>query len=194
METTPTYIDPVIEEAELNTSCCGHHNQLPDMPAIGKQASRATAIQVPTPFWGDVNKWQRASLNTLNCLIGCTLGDFAMIIHLQHAHPGTPMWLQMTLAIIAGLLSSIVLETILLNRREKLPFAKALRVALGMSLLSMIAMELAMNATDFMLTGGGQMIGTPQYWLAFIPAAIMGFLVPLPYNYYQLKKNNKACH
>ncbi|MBI3234816.1 MAG: DUF4396 domain-containing protein [Bacteroidetes bacterium] len=37
-------------------------------------------------------------------------------------------------------------------------------------------------------------LSNPNYWLAFIPAAVVGFLVPLPYNYYQLKKHNKACH
>ena len=63
-----------------------------------------------------------------------------------------------------------------------------------MSFLSMVAMEIAMNATDFMITGGKMALSNPNYWLAFIPAALLGFLVPLPYNYYKLKKYNKACH
>ena len=34
----------------------------------------------------------------------------------------------------------------------------------------------------------------PMYWFALVIAMIAGFLVPLPYNYYKLKKFNKACH
>ena len=145
-------------------------------------------------FWGDTAVWKRASFNTLNCLIGCTIGDFAMIIYLQVYHPGTPMWLQMTLAVMAGLLTSIALETSILHVREKLVWKAALRMALSMSLISMVGMEVVMNATDFMITGGKAMVSSLGYWLAFIPAALAGFLAPLPYNYYQLKKHNRSCH
>ena len=34
----------------------------------------------------------------------------------------------------------------------------------------------------------------PMYWFALIPALVVGFLTPLPYNYYKLKKFNQACH
>lgn len=63
-----------------------------------------------------------------------------------------------------------------------------------MSFISMVAMEVAMNLTDFMITGGKLSMATPAYRLSFIPAAVAGFLVPLPYNYFKLKKYNKACH
>src|SRR5882757_7367275 len=33
--------------------------------------------------WDDNSVWRRASFNTVNCLIGCSIGDFAMIIFLQ---------------------------------------------------------------------------------------------------------------
>lgn len=154
--------------------------------------------EMPTPdsdfMWSDSKVWKRAGFNTLNCLVGCSIGDFGMLIFLQMYYPDTPMAMQMILAIIAGLTTSVALETVILRWREKLNWNLALKTAIGMSFLSMIAMEIAMNATDFMITGGQMTLSDPQYWLAFIPAAIMGFLVPLPYNYYQLKKYNRACH
>lgn len=145
-------------------------------------------------FWGDGRVWRRASLNTLSCLIGCSIGDFGMIIYLQAFHPGTSMAVQMALAIVAGLMTSVMLETVLMRYREKFAWGAALRMAISMSFMSMVAMEVAMNTTDFMITGGRLALTDPAYWLAFIPAAAAGFLVPLPYNYYQLKKHGKACH
>jgi copper chaperone CopZ len=148
----------------------------------------------PRKFWTDKNIWSRASLNTLNCLIGCSIGDFAMVIFLQGYFPTVSMTAQMVLATIAGLITSIILETVLLHVREKFSWRFAFRTALSMSLLSMIAMEIAMNATDFMITGGKAAFGNPMYWTALLVAMIAGFIVPLPYNYYKLKKFNKACH
>lgn len=145
-------------------------------------------------FWMDTKIWRRASLNTLNCLVGCSIGDFAMVIFLQAYFPSVSMTAQMILATIAGLITSILLETILLHWRESFSWGFAFRTALSMSLLSMIAMELAMNTTDFMITGGKAAFGNPMYWTALIVAMVAGFLVPLPYNYYKLKKFNKACH
>lgn len=148
----------------------------------------------PAGFWQDKKVWLRASFNTLNCLTGCTIGDFAMVVFLQAHYPHTPMWLQMLLATAMGLLTSVALETSLLRYREKLVWRKAFGMAVSMSFLSMVAMELAMNTMDFMITGGKAQLATAAYWLAFVPAAVAGFLTPLPYNYYQLKKHNKACH
>lgn len=144
--------------------------------------------------WNDFAVWKRAGFNTLNCLIGCSIGDFAMVVFLQHFYPQTPMLIQMILATLLGLITSIALETSILHYREKLMWKAAFTMAIGMSFLSMVAMELAMNTTDFMITGGKMALSNPNYWLAFIPAALIGFLVPLPYNYYQLKKHNKSCH
>ena len=145
-------------------------------------------------FWKDMEKWQRALFNTLNCLVGCSIGDFGMIFYLQAFYPETTMWLQMLLAIIAGLITSIALETSLLRARENFSWKQALQTAFGMSFISMVAMELAMTSTDFMFTGGRADFDSLSYWLALIPALIAGYLTPLPYNYYRLKKLNQSCH
>jgi len=145
-------------------------------------------------FWMDRPKWSRASFNTLNCLIGCSIGDFGMVFFLQAYYPSTPIMTQMVLAIMAGLCTSIVLETIILKTREQFSWSFALKTAFGMSFISMVAMELAMTSTDFMITGGKAAFDDPMYWFALVPALLVGFLVPLPYNYYKLKKFNQACH
>ena len=100
----------------------------------------------------------------------------------------------MVLAVIAGLCTSIALETILLKKREHFGWSLALQTAFGMSFISMVAMEIAMTGTDFMITGGKAAFSDPMYWLALVPALIVGFITPLPYNYYKLKKFNQACH
>jgi hypothetical protein len=100
----------------------------------------------------------------------------------------------MILAIIAGLLTSIALESIILRIREKFNWSLALKTAFSMSFISMIGMEIAMNTTDFMITGGKASFNTAGYWFALIPAMIIGFMLPLPYNYYKLQKHGKSCH
>jgi hypothetical protein len=98
-----------------------------------------------------------------------------------------PVFSIMCLAIVNGLITSIILETIILARQMVLSLA--FKTAIGMSLLSMIAMEAAMNITDFMLTGGAIL----KWWV--IPfMLIAGFAAPLPYNYWRLKALGKACH
>ena len=94
----------------------------------------------------------------------------------------------MSLGIINGLITSIILETIILLR-QKLDFSKALKTALGMSFISMVSMEIAMNLTDVILTGGAIL----NWWVVPI-MLIAGFLTPWPYNYWRLKKYNIACH
>jgi copper chaperone CopZ len=152
------------------------------------------AQQKPTPFWLDAPKWKRASFNTLNCLIGCSIGDFGFIIYAQSVGLQWSMWAIMGVAIVCGLTTSVMLETVILKVREGFSWKLAVQTAFSMSFLSMLAMEISENATDYFLTGGTVMPHEPFYWLALALALIAGFIVPLPYNYWKLKKFNKACH
>ncbi len=93
----------------------------------------------------------------------------------------------MLLAIINGILTSIVLETIVLSRQ--MVFKTAFRTAIGMSLISMLAMEIAMNLVDVAITGGAML----TWWILPIMFAA-GFMVAVPYNYWRLKALGKACH
>ena len=65
----------------------------------------------------------------------------------------------------------------------------AFKTAIGMSFISMIAMELSMNLVDIIITGGAILT------IEVIPIMLFfGFITPLPYNYWRLKKFGIACH
>ena len=145
-------------------------------------------------FWRDRHVWRTAARNTLNCLIGCSIGDFAVIIYTQAYHPHLPMMVTMGLAMIAGLITSVLFESFMLKWKEGFGWHAALTTAFSMSFLSMLGMELAANATDFMLTGGRVPFTDPFYWTALDIALGAGFLAPLPYNYWKFKRHGRACH
>ena len=138
--------------------------------------------------WSCKHTWKRSAKNTAWCLLGCAIGDLGTILFFQFTKIPFPMLGIMTLAIINGLITSIILETIILLR-QNLNFSKAFKTALGMSFISMISMEIAMNVTDVILTGGAIL----NWWVVPI-MLIVGFLTPWPYNYWRLKKYNIACH
>lgn len=95
----------------------------------------------------------------------------------------------------SGLGTSIALETALLRwGKDNLPFNTAFKTAMGMSFISMLAMELAENAVDFHLTGGVVALQDPQFWGAAVISVAAGYLVPLPWNYYRLRRWGRACH
>ena len=103
--------------------------------------------------WSCKHTWKRSAKNTAWCLLGCAIGDFGTILFFQITKIPFPVLGIMTLAIINGLITSIILETIILLR-QNFKFSNALKTALGMSFISMISMEVAMNFTDYFLTGG----------------------------------------
>ena len=138
--------------------------------------------------WHCKNTWIKSSKNTAWCLFGCAIGDFGTILFFQINQIDFPIFGIMTLAIINGLITSIILETFILIR-QNFSFNKALNTAFGMSFISMISMEVAMNLTDFFLTGGAIL----NLWIIPIMLAA-GFFTAWPYNYWILKKYNKSCH
>ena len=138
--------------------------------------------------WKCKHTWRRSAKNTAWCLLGCAIGDFGTILFFQLTKIPFPVLAIMTLAIINGIITSIILETIILLR-QKFSFKLAFKTAVGMSLISMVSMEIAMNATDYFLTGGAIL----TWWIVPIMLAV-GFVTPWPYNYWRLKKFNEACH
>ena len=150
------------------------------------ETSHETSIAAPF-HWRCRTTWRTAAYNTMWCLIGCSIGDFGTIAFFQFTGIAWPVMAIMALAIMNGLMTSILLETIILSRQMVLKLA--FKTAIGMSLISMISMEVAMNITDIMLTGGAVL----TWWvLPFMLFA--GFITPLPYNYWRLKVLGKACH
>ena len=138
--------------------------------------------------WSCKHTWKRSAKNTGWCLLGCAIGDFGTILFFQLTEIPFPVIGIMTLAVINGLITSIILETIVLMK-QNLDFSKAFKTAMGMSFISMISMEITMNLTDYFLTGGAIL----TWWV--IPIMLfLGFLTPWPYNYWRLKKFGIACH
>ena len=141
-----------------------------------------------TFHWSCKHTWRKSAKNTMWCVIGCSIGDFGTILFFQFSKIPFPVLGIMTLAIINGLLTSIMLETYILMK-QKFDFISALKTACGMSFISMVSMEISMNATDYFLTGGAML----TWWVVPI-MLIVGFLTPWPYNYWRLKKFNQDCH
>ena len=141
----------------------------------------------PQFHWKCKHTWRRSAKNTAWCLLGCSIGDFGTILYFQLTGIPWPTLYIMILAIINGIITSIILETVVLSRQ--MIISKAFKTAIGMSLISMISMELSMNAVDWLILGKAKLV----WWI--IPIMLfVGFLTPWPYNYYRLKKYNIACH
>ena len=138
--------------------------------------------------WSCKHTWKRSAKNTMWCVVGCSIGDFGTILFFQLTQIPFPILGIMILAVINGLLTSIMLETYILMRQQ-FNFTKALQTAFGMSFISMVSMEISMNATDYLLTGGAMIV-----WWAIPIMLAVGFVTPWPYNYWRLKKFNQACH
>ena len=151
--------------------------------------SVAETLKKPAPrfHWKCKHTWRRSAKNTAWCLLGCSIGDFGTILYFQLTGIPWPTLYIMILAIINGIITSIILETVVLSRQ--MIISKAFKTAIGMSLISMVSMETAMNAVDWIIMGGAKLV----WWV--IPIMLLaGFLTPWPYNYYRLKKYNIACH
>ena len=145
-------------------------------------------MNISTFHWSCRHTWKRSSKNTAWCVLGCAIGDFGTILFFQLTQIPFPVLGIMILAIINGLITSIILETIILMT-QNFNFVNAFKTARGMSLISMISMEIMMNLTDYVLTGGAIL----TWWVVPI-MLIVGFLTPWPYNYWRLKKFGIACH
>ena len=134
----------------------------------------------------------RSAKNTLGCLVGCAIGDLGAIYLFQtyYAPLSIPSELWTTVWVVAmssGITTSVILETIILWKQ--LGPKEAFRTAIGMSMISMLLMEVAMNVVDY------GMMGEPAITFAVLPFTLgAGFLAAWPYNFWRLKKHGKCCH
>ena len=99
------------------------------------------------------------------------IGDLGTIAYFQITGTPWPVWAIMSLAIVNGLITSIALETLILLRQMAL--ISAFKTAIGMSLISMVSMEVAMNLVDVAITGGAILT------LEVVPLMLLaGFVTP----------------
>ena len=138
--------------------------------------------------WACKYTWKQSAKNTAWCLLGCSIGDFGTILFFQITKIPFPVLAIMILAIVNGLITSVILETIILIK-QKMSLNESFKTAMSMSFISMISMEITMNLTDYFLTGGAIL----TWWVVPI-MLVVGFLTPWPYNYWRLKKFNISCH
>ena len=146
-------------------------------------------------FWSCKHTWKRSATNTKWCLIGCSIGEFGTLAYYSFSGLTADLvmysnlwYLFAILPLINGLATSVMLETAILMRNQ-MDFSNALSTAFGMSFISMLMMEIAMEVTDLLFTGG--QLGMNYYALPLM--LLVGFLTPWPYNYWRLKKLGKAC-
>lgn len=170
------------------SSCCHSESQKTSNAESAESSCGHQSQTAQSRFWADASVWKRSAYNTMWCLIGCSIGDFGTIAFFQMNDFNVSTGTVMILAVINGLLTSVLLETIIM-KRNGFDWGSALKTALGMSFISMLAMEISMNLTDWWLVGGAKIV----WWVIPIMLAV-GFLVPWPYNYWRLKKYNKSCH
>jgi copper chaperone CopZ len=150
-----------------------------------------------SPFdWSDSSVWRQSASNTKWCLIGCSIGEFGTLAY--YSYSGITGGLEIysnlwyfyaILPLVNGLATSVMLETGILMRGQ-MDFRNALSTAFGMSFISMLMMEIAMEITDLLFTQGE--LGLNFIAIPFM--LIVGFLTPWPYNYWRLKKYGVACH
>ena len=97
--------------------------------------------------WTCKHTWRKSANNTKWCLIGCAIGDFGTIAVLQDS--GWPVINIFALAMVNGIITSMILETFILMR-QSIELSVALKTALGMSLISMISMDCQLLFKDFL--------------------------------------------
>lgn len=130
---------------------------------------------------------------TLHCLTGCAVGEWiglAIGVSL-----GLNPWVTMALATALGFVSGYTLGLLPLVK-QGMSWGQAFKAIWLGETISIAAMELAMNFTDYHV-GGVQVASlfAPQFWLGFAAALPAGFLVAWPVNWWLLRRNVKQpCH
>ena len=139
-----------------------------------------------------VANWGGAASATLHCLTGCAIGEFAGLaigVSLGLAPMAT-----FTLAVVLAFLCGYALTLIPFVRRG-VSLRDALRTVWLAELISISAMEIAMNLTDYHM--GGMSVGSladPVFWTSYGAALVAGFLAAWPINLLLLQRNMKTCH
>ena len=130
---------------------------------------------------------------TLHCLTGCAIGEFAGLA--IGVALGLNPWATMALATVLGFASGYALGLRPLIQQGMSALQAFRTIWLGET-ISIAAMELAMNFTDYHV-GGVQATSllAPVFWLGYAAALPAGFVVAWPVNYWLLRRNVKQpCH
>lgn len=164
--------------------------------------------------------FKSAARTTLICLISCLTGNWGAlaIFQINMENDGMPqhhnmpmgdannisMFSTIGLAMLSGLLISILFVCISLKYQNKQTWKAAFSLAINMSFISMILMMVLEYTVRFMLqppnTNIMQVIHSLNYFdgakasLISVAAITSGYLASLSYNYYMLKTRGISCH
>ncbi|MFB4203433.1 hypothetical protein KBTX_01822 [wastewater metagenome] len=143
---------------------------------------------------GDHGGRLRTSVHaTVHCLVGCSIGEFAGLSIGVALGLGTTLTL--TLAVVLSFIAGLNLAVQPLMREQGMSYLDGIRTIWLGETVSIAAMEVAMNVTDY-LVGGVQVgsLASPMFWAGFVAALPVGFLAALPVNYWLIGRNLKHCH
>ena len=70
--------------------------------------------------WTCRHTWNQSAINTLWCLVGCSIGDIGTIYYFQYHNILWSTSSIMILAMINGIIASIILETVILLKQMKI--------------------------------------------------------------------------
>lgn len=140
-----------------------------------------------------VSRLRLTTAATLHCLSGCAIGEFiglAIGVSL-----GLDPWTTMALATASGFASGYTLGLLPLVRQGMRWSAAFATLWLGET-ISIAAMELAMNVTDYHVGGlTAASVFSLRFWAGYAAALPAGFLVAWPVNYWLLRRQIKQpCH
>lgn len=130
---------------------------------------------------------------TLHCLLGCAIGELLGLA--IGVSIGLGVWATMGLATALALVIGVNMAVLPLMRRHGRGYREALGVVWLGEVVSILVMEIAMNATDYAI-GGVQVdsMAHPLFWIGFAVALPAGFAAAYPVNWWLIGRNLKHCH
>ena len=144
--------------------------------------------------WTNIQILKQSAISTIICLIGCSIGVIGVAFYFINYS-----WLFVLLAsLIAGLISCMVFMIIWEMVFHKMNFKDAVKHGYKMSIVPILIMIISENIIMLYIVpkfSSYQMNMTTAYNFKIMLLAMgFGFLLSLPYSYYQLQKTGKAHH
>lgn len=126
-----------------------------------------------------------ASHATVHCLIGCAIGEILGVI--IGTAIGWGVWGRMGLGTALAFVFGLNFAALPLVRRENMSFFTAMKTIFWGEIASIIAMEIAMNAADYLFGGAQAYFSDWRYWVGFLVMLPAGYIAALPVNYILIK-------
>lgn len=144
--------------------------------------------------WTSKQIWKNCIIATFMCVCGCSVGTMGTIFYLTGFHWFFVLLISFIIGYISCVLFLILWNTVIQKRTLKEAFKQNYKISL-VSMTVMVLTENLISLIAFSKFTTHQIHIHSSYSLKImILAMFFGFLLVLPYNYYQLQKNSKICH